>query len=184
MEQYNKLFLSHQNTGKEEEKRHKKSQTKHSVCKDCNQHSYNQFSKVGSDPFYPHIEYDENWRSAIDQDYIYDDLHVSETNPVISRIGMYETKKEETRKTIIPNVASKSYSLLPPKHGINGLDLILSGGRPTTFQTYLRNLSKNNIGNDQQTKNTFIANTLENPVKGTWSGSKEWTDQWSIQRSS
>ena len=70
----------------------------------------------------------------------------------------------------------KSPALLPPSHGINGLDLILSGGQPTTFQNYIRR--KIYMDMERGENYGFVGNTKEEKDQGTWAGSSEWVRHW------
>ena len=70
----------------------------------------------------------------------------------------------------------KSPTYLQPNHGINGLDLILSGGKQTTFQSYIRR--KINMNSPVKEISEFTGNLEEDPNQGTWASSSDWVQHW------
>ena len=91
----------------------------------------------------------------------------------------------ETGSPFDRQLVYKSPAYLPPNHGINGLDLLLSGGKPTTFQSYIRR--KINMNSPVEEISEFVVpiepveftgNLEEDPNQGTWAGSSDWVQHW------
>jgi hypothetical protein len=91
----------------------------------------------------------------------------------------------ETGSPFDRQLVYKSPTYLPPNHGINGLDLISSEGKPTTFQSYIRR--KINMNSPVKEISEFVVpeepveftgNLEEDPNQGTWAGSSDWVHHW------
>ena len=123
------------------------------------------------------------------------ELEYLDHEPLYSRQGVYTpfdlvtSTSDLSHRFSPPSSAkklqsSKSAPYLPPKHGINGLDLMLTGGFPSTYQTYLRKKNKiampdwGDMPFQMNRASKFTGNLLEDPKHGTWSGSSDWVKYW------